>query len=669
MMESPRDFEKIPLWSDKGRKTVYVGDVAEVVDGQRWRTNTVRVDGRRAVYMPLLRQAGASAVTVIDSVQEFLPELYQRGVVPEDVEVEVVFDQSQYVREAIGNLRLEALLGAGLASLVVLLFLGSLRATWIVALSIPLAILGAFIGLYFSGHTLNIMTLGGLALMLGRVIDDSIVAVENTVRHLGMAKSAAQAAQDGAAEISVPALLTKLTTIIVFFPITFMEGMGKHLFWPLAFSAALVLLTSFIVARTVSPLFCARHLRPHGQPERFPWPLLVAGLVLAALGLGVWLTARLASLPLERMGPGLRGTLVRCYRLAVAAGAGGPGRVKAGETLLRLAVPVLEAQKRQKEALLEQTRNQKLQTEEMRQVAAKELAEAEKQEKRFLADLKARRLEHERVTELVRRGLEAADCAWQSARAAIETRQARLKAVEADLRVAQSRIDVAEAEVHNLSVLVGYATITAPFSGVITRRSVDRGATIKDPATPLLTLQRIDQVRVLLDISERDVPLVNAVEHHPNSDGTGDPVTLRIAALADQGPHQGVFHGQVTRMASALDPASRTMRTEVHLDNPDEVLQPGMFGVATLLLEERYALTIPASALVRRGGKTLVCHVADASGEPPRGVVREAEVALGLDDGKRVEVRSGLTGKELVIVKGNGVVRPGEKAIAVSAEP
>src|SRR5262249_40591620 len=108
---------------------------------------------------------------------------------------------------------------------------------------------------------------------------------------------------------------------------------------------------------------------------------------------------------------------------------------------------------------------------------------------------------------------------------------------------------------------------------------------------------------------------------------------------------------------------------EVHLDNPDEVLWPGMYGTATVTLEEHYALTIPASALVRRGGKTLVYHIAETAGDPLRGVVREAEVQLGMDDGKRVEVRSGLNGKELVITKGNGVVHAGEQAIAVAAEP
>jgi multidrug efflux pump subunit AcrB len=282
MVAEPQAFEKIPLWSD-GRKIVYLGDVANVVDGTRWRTNTVLVDGRRAVYMPLLRQAGASAIRVVDNVKRFLPQLRQRGRIPDDVEVAVAFDQSQYVRDALVNLREEAFLGAVLASLVVLLFLGSLRSTWIVALSIPLSILAALVGLYLTGYTLNIMTLGGLALILGRVVDDSIVDVENTVRHLNLGKDPLTAARDSAGEISVPVLMATITTVVVFFPLAFMSGIGKYLFTPLAVSATLALAASYIVSRTVSPLLCSQYLRAHSEAsaERFPRWLIVTALATA----------------------------------------------------------------------------------------------------------------------------------------------------------------------------------------------------------------------------------------------------------------------------------------------------------------------------------------------------------------------------------------------------
>jgi multidrug efflux pump subunit AcrB len=324
MVKTPEEFARIPLYSD-GRKTVFLGDVADIVDGTRWRTNIVRVDGRRAVYLPLLRQAGASAVRVVDNVQEFLPLLYERGVVPEDVRVEVAFDQSQYVREALDNLKMEAVMGAVLAALVVLLFLGSLRSMYIVSLSIPLSVLAAFVGLYFTGETLNIMTLGGLALVLGRVVDDSIVDVENTVRHLNMGKTPFQAALDSASEISVPVLLATVTTVIVFVPLMFLTGIGKYLFTPLATSAAMAMFASYLVSRTVSPLYCARHLKPHHVKERFPVWLFVPAVVLGLAGLAAWLVPHWISLPVDRLTPRMRQVATIAYQAVVVGGMGGGG--------------------------------------------------------------------------------------------------------------------------------------------------------------------------------------------------------------------------------------------------------------------------------------------------------------------------------------------------------
>jgi multidrug efflux pump subunit AcrB len=324
MVTSPDAFAKIPLYSD-GRKTVFLGDVADIEDGTRWRTNTVLADGRPAVYVPLLRQAGASAVRVVDSVQAFLPKLYERGVVPADVHVELAFDQSQYVRDALNNLKLESLSGAILASLVVLLFLGSLRSTWIVALSIPLSVLTAFVGLYFSGETLNIMTLGGLALVIGRIVDDSIVDVENTIRHIGMGKSPLRAAIDSAEEIAVPVLMATVTTVIVFVPITFMTGMGKYLFTPLALSATFAMFASYLVSRTVSPLYCARHLRPHNEKERFPRWMLVLGLLAGVLGLAAYLVFNWVPLPLDHLSVRQRQIVMGAFQGLLIAGMAGGG--------------------------------------------------------------------------------------------------------------------------------------------------------------------------------------------------------------------------------------------------------------------------------------------------------------------------------------------------------
>jgi multidrug efflux pump subunit AcrB len=349
LIQDPRDFEQIPLYND-GRKIVRLGDVANVLDGTRWRTNTVRVDGRRSVYLPLLRQAGASAIRVVDNVQSSLTELRDRGAIPEDVEVEVAFDQSIYVRDALANLRSEAVLGAILASLVVLLFLGSMRSTWIVAVTIPLSLLAAFGGLYFAGETLNIMTLGGLALVLGRVVDDAVVDVENTVRHLHMGKTSFQAALDSAHEISIPVLMATVTTVIVFLPLVFMVGLGKYLFTPLAVSVALAMFASYIVSRTVSPLLCSRLLRPgvrsqesgvRGQgsgsgssltpdsclltpgSERYPRWLLVLATLLIVLGGLSWGALNHYELPLDHWSVKMRQLIVTGAELLIVGALAG----------------------------------------------------------------------------------------------------------------------------------------------------------------------------------------------------------------------------------------------------------------------------------------------------------------------------------------------------------
>ncbi|HLJ95173.1 MAG TPA: efflux RND transporter periplasmic adaptor subunit [Gemmataceae bacterium] len=352
-------------------------------------------------------------------------------------------------------------------------------------------------------------------------------------------------------------------------------------------------------------------------------------------------------------------------------------RITAGEPLVKLAVPDLEADLKHKEALLDQAEKQKQQAIEAQNVAAKDLEEAKTQEQRYQAEFRRSKEKHDRTSNLVQRGalqpetaeetkyqLEAATAAWQASKAMIASKQARLAATDADLKLAESRIRVSRAEVHRLEVLVGYATVRAPFDGLVTKRWVDRGAMVKDPAIPLLTVMRTDLVRVLVDIPERDVPLVNATDQNPNPDGKGDPVELRLPTLGAR-----IFTGHITRIASALDPTTRTMRAEVHLDNRVGVLRPGMYGTALITLDQRdSALTVPSTALVRRGDKVEVFYVADPSGDPPRGVARRIEVELGLDDGKRVEIRSGLTGKELIIAKGNGVVREGDAVVAVAPQ-
>jgi RND family efflux transporter MFP subunit len=353
-------------------------------------------------------------------------------------------------------------------------------------------------------------------------------------------------------------------------------------------------------------------------------------------------------------------------------------RVTANEPLLRIAVPELEAEKKYKEALAEQARRQLDQAKETQTVAAKELAEARELERRYKAELEQRRAKHERTTKLVTSGslqpevaeetlgqFNAADAAWRASRAAIETRAAKVTQAAADYKVAESRVEVAEREAERLRVLVDFAIIRAPFDGIVTRRLADRGFMVKDTSTPVLTVARSDKVRVLLDIPERFVPLVNADDHNPNKNGRGDRATVRIPSLNEHVP-DGLFVGTITKLGNALDPVARTMRVEVHLDNKTGHLRPGMFGTATVWLEDlNDVVTIPSTALVRRDGVLCVYCVKVDKGDTGRGRVRVRPVNLGVDDGKRVQVKDGLHPGELIIAKGNGVIHEGDEVFAV----
>ncbi|HET9962133.1 MAG TPA: efflux RND transporter permease subunit [Nitrospiraceae bacterium] len=233
---------------------VFLHDVGTAVDSTMIQTNVVRINGHRAVYLPIMKQAGANTLKVIDGIKEALPKLVG---IPKEIVVKLLFDQSLYIRQSIHTLEHEGLLGGGLACLMVLLFLGSLRYTLIIALAIPLSVTAAFIGLYFTGHTINIMTLGGLALAVGRLVDDAIVVVENTHRHMEMGKTAKQAAGDAVTEVAMPMLVITITVFLVFLPIAFFTGIIKFLFVPLALTVAYAMMASYLVALTVAPVTIA----------------------------------------------------------------------------------------------------------------------------------------------------------------------------------------------------------------------------------------------------------------------------------------------------------------------------------------------------------------------------------------------------------------------------
>lgn len=243
---------------------VRVSDVAVVEDGAQEQTDIVRINGQRGVFFRVLKQPGANTVAVVDAVRAALPGL--RGV-PPSVKLAVSFDQSSYIRAAIGSLEHEAVTGGALAIFVILVFLVSLSATGIIAVAIPLSIVATFVLLYFTGQTLNVFTLGGLALGVGRLVDDSIVELENIHRHLAMGQDRRQAVLAAAQEVAMPIFVSTVTTIVVFFPVVFLAGVARNLFLPLALTIAFALVMSFFVSRTVTPILCLKYLRAEAHGE------------------------------------------------------------------------------------------------------------------------------------------------------------------------------------------------------------------------------------------------------------------------------------------------------------------------------------------------------------------------------------------------------------------
>ncbi|RYF12097.1 MAG: efflux RND transporter permease subunit, partial [Deltaproteobacteria bacterium] len=245
------EFARIPVKVVNGA-TVYLGDVARAHDGFATQSNIVRVDGKRSTYLAILKKADASTLAVVDATKALLPAI--RAAAPAGIEVSLDSDQSVFVRAAISGVLREALISAALVSVMILFFLGSWRSVVIVCTSIPLAILVALIGLYAQSQTLNIMTLGGLALAIGMLVDDATVEVENIHRNRHLGKPLTRAILDGAHEIAVPALAATLTICIVFSPVVLLSGPAKFLFTPLAFSVVWSMLASYGLSRTLVPV-------------------------------------------------------------------------------------------------------------------------------------------------------------------------------------------------------------------------------------------------------------------------------------------------------------------------------------------------------------------------------------------------------------------------------
>ncbi|MFO0774651.1 MAG: efflux RND transporter permease subunit [Nitrospiraceae bacterium] len=242
---------------------VRVRDLGTVTDSSDIQTNIVRTDGKKAVYLRVNKQPIANTVQVVDKLREQLPKFLG---IPAGVELGISFDQSVYIRQSIQNLAEQALHGSLLAALVILIFLRNITATLIVSVAIPLSILVTFIVMYFTNQTLNIFTLGGLALGIGRLVDDSIVELENIQRHLNHTPNRWTAILDAAREVAMPIFASTVTTVVVFLPIFFVVGIGRLLLIPLTVTIAISLFTSFFVSRTITPALCYRFL--HAERER-----------------------------------------------------------------------------------------------------------------------------------------------------------------------------------------------------------------------------------------------------------------------------------------------------------------------------------------------------------------------------------------------------------------
>jgi HAE1 family hydrophobic/amphiphilic exporter-1 len=248
-----------------GQSSVLVGDVGRAVDANAIQTNIVRVDGQASVYLPILKQGGdTNTIAVVDGIQEALRHLVD---IPKQLKARVVFDQSLFVKTAIDNLLHEGAIGLLLTGVMILLFLGSIRATAAVFLSIPLSALAAFLALAATGGTVNTMVLGGLALAFSRLIDNSVIVLENIFRHLEMGEAPELAAEKGGQEVALAVLAATLTTAIVFFPVVFLYGVSRFLFVALALAVILSLFASYFVAMTVVPLFCAKLIKKHQADE------------------------------------------------------------------------------------------------------------------------------------------------------------------------------------------------------------------------------------------------------------------------------------------------------------------------------------------------------------------------------------------------------------------
>ncbi|WP_295994160.1 efflux RND transporter permease subunit [Rugamonas sp.] len=260
---SPKEIDELnnlPIRAHDGT-VIYIRDVAHVHDGNAPQTNMVRLDGRRAVLMNVLKTGNASTLDIINAVNAKLPQI--RASLPPELKIEALSDQSIFVRSAITGVVREAVIAGALTGALILLFLGSWRSTLIITVSIPLSILASIVCLAALGETINIMTLGGLALAVGILVDDATVTIENINWHLEQGKGVQESILDGAAQIALPALVSTLAICIVFVPMFLLAGIAKYLFIPMAEAVVFAMLASYVLSRTLVPTLAMYWLKPH----------------------------------------------------------------------------------------------------------------------------------------------------------------------------------------------------------------------------------------------------------------------------------------------------------------------------------------------------------------------------------------------------------------------
>ena len=267
LVKNVADLNSVPL-KTVGTSWVSVGDVGEAKDASQLQYNIVRIDGQKSAYIPIMKSGGDSnTIQVVNDVRDLTAHLFD---LPKQLVTSIVFDQSVFVKEAINTVLHEGATGLALIAVIILVFLGSARATGAVLLSIPISAMAAFVILFLLGTTINTMILAGLALAFSRVIDNSVISLENIYRHLEMGSPPAVAAEQGGSEVNLAILAATLVDVVDFFPVTLLFGVSKFLFSALALSFVLAMLASYVVAMTVIPLFCARFLKAvpgHTVPE------------------------------------------------------------------------------------------------------------------------------------------------------------------------------------------------------------------------------------------------------------------------------------------------------------------------------------------------------------------------------------------------------------------